>query len=100
MIDSPANVAGIAPAELDRFIAGFMSGAPGVERVLVATDENATHIWSIVNNLSPDDVHIVYAREGILLDRLPGIPLDFHVVDRHDSPAENLIPGAKTVFAK
>jgi hypothetical protein len=85
---------------LHRFIAGFMSCAPGVERVLVSADETATHVRSIVNNLPPDGVYHLYACEGLLLDRFPQIPLDFHVLDRRDAPAESLIPGAETVFAK
>jgi hypothetical protein len=85
---------------LHRFIAGFMSCAPGVERVLVSADGTATHVWSIVNNLPPDGVYHLYACEDILLDRFPRIPLDFHVVDRRDALAEGLIPGAETVFAR
>lgn len=95
-------MASAAPAEphrsLHRFIGEFMSVAPGVERVLISTDEGAIRVWSIVNNLPPDAVHHIYARENVLLDRFPRIPLDFHVVDRRDAPAEGLIPGAETVF--
>ena len=87
-------------ASLHRFIAGFMSCAPGVERVLISADGTATHVWSIVNRLPPDGVYHLYACEDVLLDRFPRIPLDFHVVDRRDAPVEGLIPGAETVFAK
>jgi hypothetical protein len=83
-----------------RLIAGFMACAPGVERVLVSADGAATHVWSIVNNLPRDGVYHLYAREDLLLDRFPEVPIDFHVVDRRDAPAESLIPGAETVFAK
>jgi len=85
-------------APFHRLIAGFMACAPGVERVLVSADGAATHVWSIVNNLPRDGVYHLYAREGLLLDRFPEVPIDFHVVDRRDAPAESLIPGAETVF--
>lgn len=95
-------MASTAPAELrlslHRFIGEFMSVAPGVERVLISTDESAIRVWSIVNNLPPNGVHHIYACENVLLDRFPQIPLDFHVVDRRDAPAEGLIPGAETVY--
>lgn len=97
-------MASAAPAELNqslhRLIGELLSVAPGVERVLVSTDESVTHVWSIVNNLPLNGVHHLYARENILLERFPQIPLDFHVVDRRDTPAEGLIPGAETVFGE
>ncbi len=85
---------------LHQAIGEFMSAAPGVERVLVSADESATHVWSIVNNLAPSEAHDLYACEDVLLDRFPQIPLNFHVVDRRDAPAEGLIPGAETVFGQ
>jgi hypothetical protein len=91
-----------APAEpqlpIRRLIGEFMSAAPGVERVLVSSDERAICVWSIVNNLPADKVHQIYACEHILLDRFRQITIDFHVVDRRDAPADGLIPGAETIY--
>ncbi len=98
MSDLLASVA--SPAELGQLIGGCLSDVPGVERVLVSTGDHTTHIWSIVNNLSHDALYRVYACEDALLDRFPGLPLELHVVDRRDAPADNLIPGAITVFGK
>lgn len=85
-------------ATIDNVI-GCLSSAPGVERILMATDEYAIHVWSIVNNMSDEGKHRIYACEGSLLDRFPHVPFDFHVVDRRDAPIDDLIPGARTVFA-
>lgn len=76
----------------------LLSAAPGVERVLVASDATETHVWSIVNNSAPSGIHEVYARESALLNRFPDVPLDFHVVDRRGASLEGLIPGAEIVF--
>src|SRR5215469_11343195 len=87
--------------ELDlRSIAEVLSSAPGVEKVLVASDEDATHVWSVVNHLPPDQWRQVYQREDVLLDKFPNASLDFHVIDRRDAPADGLVPGARAVFAK
>ncbi len=83
---------------IHRLIGEFMSAAPGVERVLISSNERAICVWSVVNNLPVDEVHQIYACENILLDRFPQITIDFHVVDRRDAPADSLIPGAETVY--
>jgi hypothetical protein len=98
LVATPAGT-GLDP-KLEGFIAGLLSGAPGVEQILIVADENVVHVWSIVNNLSDDQRHHVYECEGKLLDTFPDVPLDFHVVDRRDAPADGLIPGARTVFAQ
>lgn len=97
-----ATMSTITPGEdetsLPKLIGMFMSAAPGVERVLVASDESETHVWSIVNNLAPSGLHQVYACENVLLGRFPDVSLDFHVVDRRGASPEGLIPGAEIVF--
>lgn len=94
---SKAN-ASLEPTDKD--VVCCLCSAPGVERILIATDAYAIHIWSIVNNISDEGKHCIYAHEGTLLDRFPHAPFDFHVVDRQNMPIDDLIPGARTVFAK
>lgn len=99
LMASKANTS-LEPTEED--VVGGLASVPGVERILIAVDEHehAIHVWSIVNNMSDEARHCIYAHEGKLLDRFPHAPFDFHVVDRQDMLIDDLIPGARTVFAK
>ena len=87
--------------QLGGFVAGFIiQGAPEVERVLVSAGERGFHVWSIVNNISDDRLRNVYRCEGLLIDKYPELTFDFHVLDRRDSPADDLVPGAQTIFSR
>jgi hypothetical protein len=83
---------------VEGFIVGFLSSDPRVEQVLVSRDEGALHIWTIVNRLPQSDVRQLYGLEGKLLDRFPHAPIDFHIIDRRDAPADNLVPGARQLL--
>jgi hypothetical protein len=83
------------------FVAGFIAcGAPEVERILVSAGDRGLHVWSIVNNLTDERLHNVYHCEGLLIDKFPEANFDFHVIDRCDHPADDLVPSAETVFRR
>jgi hypothetical protein len=67
--------------------------------VLVSRDEEALHVWSIVNHASQSDLRQLFELEGKLLDRFPTVSIDFHVIDRRDAPSDNLIAGAREIKA-
>jgi hypothetical protein len=83
---------------LDDLIVRQLSSVPEVEQILVSQDEEAIRVWSIVNHLPADRRHCLYACENDLLRRHLDLPLDFRVVDRKDTPADKLIPGARIIW--
>ena len=82
-ITAPAHIA--SGNAVEGFIVGFLSSDPRVEAVLVSRDEEALHVWTIVNRLPQNDLHQLYSFEGTLLDRFPAASIDFHIIDRHDT---------------
>jgi hypothetical protein len=87
-------------AEIEHFIAGFLQGPPEIERVLVSSVDRAVHVWSIVNNIPRERLYSLYDLEETLMGKFPHTHLNFHVIDRRDTPAERLIPGAKALFQR
>jgi hypothetical protein len=83
---------------IERFIVGFLSSDPHIERVLVSKDEEALRVWTIVNCLPEHDLRQIHTFETMLLERFPAAAIDFHVVDRRGNTTENLIPGAREIL--
>ena len=57
-------------------------------------------VWSVVNGSSDAVRYQIYGRESAIMDLLPDVVFDFHVMDRCHRPVSELISEATTAFQR
>ncbi len=74
---------------------------PEIEYIYSVQDNDIVRVWSIINNHNKAIKKSIYDREYNILDKLPVISFDFHVLVREDRPVNEMAPtGAKLIFRR
>lgn len=71
------------PKEIRAFAEGLRT-IEGVESLLARVTKGGFETWVLVNNPSGDSLYEIYEVEWNLMAAFPGVPFDFHVIDRRD----------------
>ena len=69
----------------------LLSALPEVEAVLANYDHGVMQAWTVVNELPDATESRIYALEGELMDRFPGMGVDFHIIERRGRPLNEII---------
>ena len=69
----------------------MLAGIPTLEKLLARAQDWGLMIWVIVNNSTEDMRYQIYDKEWELMQRFPGLGVNFHVIDRQDRPLEQLV---------
>jgi hypothetical protein len=72
-----------------------------IEYIYSVQDDEIVRVWSIINRHNKAIKKRIYDQEYDILDRLPIISFDFHVLVREDRPVNEMAPtGAELVFQR
>ncbi len=74
---------------------------PEIEYIYSVQDDDIIRVWSIINRHNKAIKKRIYDREYDILDKLPIISFDFHVLVRENRPVNEMAPtGAELVFQR
>jgi hypothetical protein len=69
----------------------MLEGIPTVEKLLAREQDWGLRIWIIVKNSTEDIRYQIYDKEWELMQRFPGLGVNFTLIDREDQPLEQLV---------
>jgi len=78
-----------------------LSQIPEVEYVYSQLHEGVIRIWSVINTREKAVRNAIYEKETEILDEIPNVSLDFHVLVRENREIADIAPReADLVFSK
>ena len=89
----PEQVLSAEVADMPKEIQAFakrLRTITGVESLSARRTKRGLETWVFVNNVPREILYAIYEIEWDLMGAFPGIPFDFHVIDRRDRESSSL----------
>lgn len=73
----------------------LVASIPGIEAIVARDHGWGLDVWTLVHNSTSETRQALAAQQWELMTRYPELNIDFHIVDRQDTPLESFISPAE-----
>lgn len=101
MTESMTDSSGEVMDQMRKVFRDKLSQVPEVEFVYTQHHEGVVCVWSIINQREKSVQKAIYHKEFEILEAIPYVSLDFHVLAREDRPIADIAPfAADLIFTR